>query len=318
MRQFVPLACAVALVVATGCGRQPASEPEAVPSPQLANGSFSLDVDGVAIHYEVHGAGPALMALPNSWGLSLQGLRNLYRPLEHHLTMVYFDPRGMGASGAVRDDADMSMATVRSDLDALRRHLGLDRVNVIGWSNGATNLTLLASEQPEPIAHAIFLHTAASFTEDDGRALQESHPEMVESSVRFRKQLSEPGLSPERADELTRQYAIEGWAPVLCADAAGAPAMLHALFDDAEFSWAHSQYASRELPLYDFRDKLGSITAESLVIAGRHDLLPVERAADMVAAMPTARLVVLDNSGHFGPAEQTGEFVAAVTAFLAP
>jgi len=62
--------------------------------------------------------------------------------------MVYFDPRGMGGSGPVREDGDMGMAAVRADFDALRRHLGLDRVSAIGWSNGAMNLILLAAENP--------------------------------------------------------------------------------------------------------------------------------------------------------------------------
>lgn len=316
MKRLAVAACVVALIGVGGCERRPAEAPEPAPRLGLATGSFDLEVDGFPIHYEVHGDGPVLMTLPNSWGLSLQGLRNLYRPLEEHVTMVYFDPRGMGESGAVREDSDMSMERVRTDFEALRRHLGVERANVIGWSNGATNLILLTSEHPESVARAIFLHTAPAFTEADGAQLREDHPELIEANARFTERLGDPALSPAQADELTREFAIEGWSPVMCADPDGAPAMLHALFDDAQFSWRHSQFASQELPVYDFRDRLSSITSDSLVIAGRHDLLPVDRAADMVAAMPSARLVVLENSGHFGPAEQTDDFVAAVTTFL--
>jgi pimeloyl-ACP methyl ester carboxylesterase len=42
------------------------------------------------------------MTVPNSWGLTLEGLRAMYRPLEGHLTIVYFDPRGMGGSTPAR------------------------------------------------------------------------------------------------------------------------------------------------------------------------------------------------------------------------
>ena len=80
------------------------------------------------------------MTVPNSWGLTLEGLRGLYRGLEEHFTLVYFDPRGMGQSGPIREETDMGKAAVRADFDALRRHLQLDRVNAIGWSNGAMNL----------------------------------------------------------------------------------------------------------------------------------------------------------------------------------
>jgi proline iminopeptidase len=135
------------------------SEPETPPG--LESGSFTAELNGFKIHYEVHGQGPVLMTVPNSWGLTLEGLRALYRPLEDRLTLVYFDPRGMGRSDPVREDADMGMAAVRADFDALRQHLGLERVNAIGWSNGAMNLILLASERPDTLSSAIFLHGTA-------------------------------------------------------------------------------------------------------------------------------------------------------------
>ena len=133
------------------------------PSQELETGSFTAELNGFAIHYEVHGSGPVLMTVPNSWGLSLEGLRALYRPLEQHMTMVYFDPRGMGGSEAAREETDLGAAAVREDFHALREHLGLERVHAIGWSNGASNLMLLASEHPDTIDAAVFLHGIASF-----------------------------------------------------------------------------------------------------------------------------------------------------------
>ena len=65
--------------------------------PLLANGSFTAELNGFRIHYEVHGQGPVLMTLPNSWGLTWQGLRAIYRPLEACFTVVYFRPSRDGA-----------------------------------------------------------------------------------------------------------------------------------------------------------------------------------------------------------------------------
>jgi proline iminopeptidase len=155
----------VTLVLMLGACAPEVPEPEAPPG--LTNGSFTATLNGFQIHYEVHGRGPVLMTVPNSWGLSLQGLRAMYGPLEERLTLVYFDPRGMGGSEAVREDSDRGMAAVRADFQALRAHLGLESVNAIGWSNGAGNLIFLAHEQPESLSAAIFLHQGAHFTQDD-------------------------------------------------------------------------------------------------------------------------------------------------------
>ena len=144
------LALALLVFLTAGCAAEaPLENAEPPTPPGLENGSFTAELNGFQIHYEVHGSGPVLMTVPNSWGLSLAGLRALYRPLEDHLTMVYFDPRGMGGSGPVVEESDMGLEAVRQDFDALRRHLGLDKVNAIGWSNGALNLIFLAEERPE-------------------------------------------------------------------------------------------------------------------------------------------------------------------------
>jgi len=65
-----------------------AGEKEESATGDLANSEFTVNLNGFNIFYAVYGQGPVLMAMPNSWGLSHQGLRSLYRPLEEHLTMV--------------------------------------------------------------------------------------------------------------------------------------------------------------------------------------------------------------------------------------
>src|SRR5512134_2959315 len=144
-----------AVAIAAACTvRAPEKE---TPPGALASGSFTAELNGFRIHYEVHGQGPVLMALTNSWGLSLPALRAMYRPLDEKLTLVYFDPRGMGGSAPVRQESDRGLAAVRADFQALRAHLKLDKVNAIGWSNGAINLIWLAREHPETLSSAIFV-----------------------------------------------------------------------------------------------------------------------------------------------------------------
>jgi hypothetical protein len=108
VRSTVAHAVVLAVAAVVGCAPTPA-EQEAMMMPVLDNGSFSAELGGCAIHYEVHGQGPVVMAVPNSWGLSLDGLRGLYRRLEDDLTMVYFDPRGMGGSWGWRQCGRTSM-----------------------------------------------------------------------------------------------------------------------------------------------------------------------------------------------------------------
>ncbi len=307
----------LALALAACAAEAPDAVPEAGPAPTgLENGSFTATLDGHEIHYEVHGSGPVLMTVPNSWGLTLGGLRALYRPLEEHLTMVYFDPRGMGGSGPVVEDADMGLAAVREDFDALRRHLGLERVNAIGWSNGATNLIFLASERPEILDSAIFLHGVARATAEDFAGFAEEYPEWFAASNALQLELAREDLSAEEKTELLRRFNLEEAFLYLFADPEVGRELLPRVWADVGFSYRHGAYAQQELPLFDLSDRLGQITARSLVLAGAHDLLPAERAREMHEGIAGSRFQVFEASGHFAPLEEPEAFAAAVVGFL--
>lgn len=311
--------CAAALMACAPAADEPSTEPPSTEpvSEGLENGSFTVALNGFDIHYEVHGTGPVLMTVPNSWGLSLEGLRVLYRPLESRLTMVYFDPRGMGKSSPVLEPADMGMAAVRADFNALRDHLGLERVNAIGWSNGAMNLIHLAAEQGEAIEAAIFLHGSASFTQEDMAAFAQSYPETMQAYVEFMQEVRDPELSEDEQTALMLELWTSRWFPLMTADPEKAPAMLEAFFSAAEFSWPHADYANQENPIFDARDELPLITARCLVIAGVADMMPVAKAEEIADGIPDAELVVFDNSGHFAPLEEPDRFVQMVSDFLA-
>jgi proline iminopeptidase len=295
------------------------TEPPPAESPAIAaleNGSFTADLNGFDIHYEVHGQGPVLMVLSQSWGLSLEGLRALYSPLEEDLTLVYFDPRGMGGSSPIREETDMGMAAVRADFHALREHLGLESVNVIGWSNGAMNLIYLAAEQPETIDAAIFVHGAASYTQEDNAVWAQKYPELTQRYVQFLEEVRNPDLTDQQRTEMMRAMWLDEYFPLMAADPESAPVLFNRLYGAAEFSWPHADHSNRESPTFDASDELPLITARCLVIAGAHDMMSVEKVRELSDGLIDSKFMVFDASGHFAPAEETEAFKAAVLSFL--
>jgi proline iminopeptidase len=311
----VLLSIAAVLGLAACTVQAPVSE-EPAEAGGLANGSFTANLNGFQIHYEVHGRGPVLMTVPNSWGLSLDGLRATYRPLEGRLTLVYFDPRGMGGSEAVREDADRGMAAVRADFQALREHLGLETVNAIGWSNGAINLIRLAHERPETLSSAIFLHGMASFTEEDLGGFADRHPELMKTFTAFMAEMEDPELSVEEKTARQRTMWVEDYFPTLFADPETAPAHLETVFGQTELSWPHARYNNEESSTFDTRELLPEIPVRSLVIAGAHDLIPPEGVKPLHDGLPNSRWLVFENSGHFAPLEEPEAFEATVFDFL--
>ena len=98
---------------------------------------------------------------------------------------------------------------MREDFEALREHLALDRVNAIGWSNGATNLLLLASERPEFFSTAIFLHGNASFLPEDAKAMGARYPELFEAFDVFAKKMAATELSADEQNARVKDFDLE-------------------------------------------------------------------------------------------------------------
>lgn len=283
----------------------------------LRNGTFTAPLNGARIHYEVHGTGPVMMVLPNAWGINIAPLRTFYRTLESELTLVYFDPRGMGASDPVRVDSDMSAVTVRRDFEALREHLGLRKVNAIGWSNGAMNLLLLASEKPETIAKAIFLHGGASFTEEDRKAMSAAHPEVMKAYQRLGEEMQQKGLTDQQKNERLRQVWLNEYVSISTANPAETRPKVRQLLKDCPLSWRHFAYSLREWVSFDARDRLQRISAPSLILAGAKDSIPLAKAEELKRGIPNSRLVIFATSGHFSPIEEPAAFRREVLSWLA-
>jgi proline iminopeptidase len=67
----------------------------------------------------------------------------------------------------------------------------------------------------------------------------------------------------------------------------------------------------------DDRARLSSITTPTLVIAGQHDLICGPRWAwEIHGLIPDSRLVVLEDSGHFGHVDAPAQFAKAVVDFV--
>ncbi len=69
---------------------------------------------------------------------------------------------------------------------------------------------------------------------------------------------------------------------------------------------------------YDMRERLGQITAPTLVIVGKEDiLLPVKLSKELAEGIPNAELVILEEGGHGFFIEIADKFNKAVLEFLA-
>src|SRR5215472_5894617 len=110
--------------------------------------------DGTELAYSVVGSGPPLVCIPGGPGQAVEYLGDL-GGLCSHRTLILLDNRGTGASQAPRDPMTYRVDRLVADVEALRDHLGLDRMDLFGHSASGGTCLLYAAGHPDQIDHLV-------------------------------------------------------------------------------------------------------------------------------------------------------------------
>ncbi len=216
----------------------------------------------------IPGTGSDLRRLPSSFGW----------PGSESLEVLSYEHRGLGRSQPLTAEPPAMTDFARDALE-LADHVGWPAFSVVGISFGgmvAQHLALLAAERVERLALVVT---------SGGGALGSSYPvhELYELAVEDR---------------------VERWANLLDTRAGEWPELAAALReymrqDTAGKAPSEGLLAQLEARRgHDVSARAGELAMPCLVLAGRHDgIAPPERAEKLAAAIPDARLAILDG-GH--------------------
>jgi pimeloyl-ACP methyl ester carboxylesterase len=114
-------------------------------------------VNGVDLAYELTGSGPRLL-LFNGSGMTMDSGRVLLTIFGRRVTLLAFDPRGLGASGPAPGSYDM--ATCAVDALGLLDAVGWDTARVVGVSFGGMVSQELAVTAPHRVERLALLCTS--------------------------------------------------------------------------------------------------------------------------------------------------------------
>jgi proline iminopeptidase len=125
-----------------------------------------VHTETVDIGYESFGTqGGALPVIAVNGGPGLSHaymlMNNMWQQVALHRLVVFYDQRGTGASHHVRKDASQDMDAQVADLEAVRAHLGLEKVALVGDSYGGLLAMAYATAHPQHVAKMILSDSAA-------------------------------------------------------------------------------------------------------------------------------------------------------------
>lgn len=246
-----------------------------------------LEIDGLAVRYEVGGQGPPVLLL-HGWGGAIESVTPVANDLRGAYTVYAFDFPGFGESTLPPvpwGSAEYAQLTLK-----LMDLLQLENSYLIGHSFGGQVAIVLAAQHPRRVRKLVLVNSAGI------RARRRPVVRLKRLAARGGKWLAAHG----------------GWVGEKVRDC------IYRRFQSHDYASAGPLRATLvKVVNEDLRALLPQIVSPTLLIWGEHDTdVPLDAAQLMARLIPDAQLVVLKNAGHFSYLDQFGQFRLLVSRFL--
>jgi 3-oxoadipate enol-lactonase len=256
-------------------------------------------VGSLNMYYEVHGKGKPFLLISglgsdlNGWALQIPEFAKKYR-------VITFDNRGSGRTDA--PDLPYSIRMMAEDTVGLMDALSIEKAHVLGVSMGGYIAQELAIRYPGHVDSLVLVTTSVG-------------PYLLKISIL-------QAWARQALRDMSPMTFFQIMLPFMFNDGSfESPGVLEmAVGTIAGRSSTPPHVLARQMTAcveHDARDRIGQITAPTLVLAGKDDpFVPFSLYEELAASMLNAKLRVLDGGGHGFNSSIADKFNQAVLEFL--
>ena len=246
---------------------------------------------GLEMYYEVSGVGSPVVVIPGGL-MTIEQMGGLPSALAKTRQVVAVEPQAHGHTADI--NRPLSCEHMADDVAALIAELGLECVDVCGFSVGAGTALQLAIRHPASVRKLVFL---SGVFKSDGE-----YQEIRAFASQFAPDM--PMLAMNRHAYVQASGSPEGWP---------------ALVEKTRLLLCES---------YDWSAQVAALSVPVLIVAGDSDTFPVAHALEMfrllggdtsataMGGIGRARLAVLPGTNHFGFMQRLDLLVPILSTFL--
>jgi len=305
MLPFLPLVLVLPLAIA---------RPSASSAAPVAESGSTFDAGGgVTLYVEVRGSEPGTPLFVVNGGPGFEHsyvhCSDVWDALSKKRRVVFYDQRGTGRSGPLKPGQTCTLSDQVADLEAVRAHVGADRIDLLGHSWGGYLVMAYASLHGDHIAHLIIVDSAAPKWSDTAFLFKDVYPEGTErqQAVAFSEELGD--TSALHAD-LHEYLGMLFYSPDF-RDRFLAKASTYGYYRDV------NKAVNDDLARYDLNPELPKFRMPTLVVTGRYDMNVAPSTAWKIhKAIQGSEFAVFERSGHLPYFEEPEAFRTRLEQFL--
>ena len=275
---------------------------------------YAKNNDSSLTYYKTFGKGEPLLIINGGPGMNSNGFENMAKTLSENQKTIIYDQRGTGKSKLAKLNANtISMQLMADDIESLRKHLKIEKWNILGHSFGGMLASYYATVYPNSIDKLILSSSGG-----------------VDLTLLKTPNLIEAGLNQSQKDSLNywnskiekgdTSYAARigrgrAMAPAYVYDQKYAPIIAERLTQGNSkingLLWNDMQKMN-----FDCKAKLENFKNPVLIIQGKEDIISNEIGEIAHKTLPNSKLILLEHSKHYGWLDAREKFFSDINSFL--
>ena len=291
-------------------------------SSELKDGEVYLNINGLKHWVKIKGSAnnttPIFIVHGGPGGNNYSFERTIGPKLEAFATIIYYEQRGSGRSEAPKDQKDYALPTLINDLDVLRDSLGIQKMNLLGYSFGAELSLRYAVVHPDRVEKLILsspaeLSTANMLVQIQGfyaiadSIMKNSIENILKDTIPVQQKLSNiwNASNTEMVDKflfLNLENAKKNRQLWKESNLTNTGLMAKVYMENAKG---------------DLVEKAAGLQTPCLLICGIYDKNGgFHTGTSLKQVLPNSILKLYENSAHFPDIEETERFAADVKNFI--
>ncbi|MFD1094705.1 alpha/beta fold hydrolase [Salegentibacter chungangensis] len=233
-----------------------------------------VEINKTKIYYEEYGKGEPLLLI-HGCGADIKSMENQIDFFKDKFRIIVADSRGQGKSELKTDS--LTYNQIAKDWEGLVKHLKLDSINIVGWSDGGIVGLKMGINNNVKIKKIV---TMGANLRPDTTAVNSWAPKNVKENLDEAKKMIAKG-------DKSKDWNLEKQLDQL-------------LYYQPNIS--HSE--------------LQNVNAAVLVINGDKDIIKNEHAVEIFENLPHAQLCIMPGETHYTPGSNPKYFNSIVDKFL--
>lgn len=284
-----------------------------VHSELVSQESGVIEIEDGILFYESFGEGSPLLIINGGPGMHSEGFIPLAKEFSEGNTVIIYDQRGTGKSRLKEVNSEtITMDKMVEDIERLREHLGYDQWHILGHSFGGMVAYAYAAKYPERFMSMIQSHSAGMSLD-----LRNSIDIPSRLTLKNRDSLNYYNRKLQRGDttKATRIGRARALAPAYVYDQNQISRIAERLIQGNSkvnsLMWAHLRSEK-----FTVEQEMNHFIQPVLILAGRDEIVPIRIAEKANEILPNAKLIIMEQCGHYGWIDRPDIYLKEVKDFL--